>query len=102
MDVRELRKVSAVRGLVTRSLRSRVWPVLLNVDLNQNLSFNDYCALSQEANEFRSIISADVHRSLFHFFQAHEEMIRMKQRIKLERLLNAVVNYHKGENTNSS
>jgi len=96
VDIRELRKVSAVRGLVTSSLRARVWPRLLHVDLTQLPTYEEYHALSAAENEFRAIISADVHRSLYHYFDEDQELQRQRQRIKLERVLNAVVNFHEG------
>lgn len=83
-----------MRGLVTTELRKRVWPLLLDVDLTTKLTFDEYHTLGRKPNRFRTIISADVHRSLFHYYDESEEFEKRQQRYKLERLLNAVVNYH--------
>eukprot|EP00210_Caulerpa_lentillifera_P005148 g4920.t1 len=97
VDVRALRKISAVRGLVTAQLRKRVWPLLLDVDLTENVTFEQYHTLGRQSNDFRSIISVDVHRSLFHYYDESEEFEKRQQHYKLERLLNAVICYHEGE-----
>ena len=90
-----------MRGLVTSALRARVWPLLLGVDLAKPFSYEEYEWLTMQQNEFRGIIAQDVHRSLFHFYNPTQEEQRTQQREKLERILNAVVNYHRGKISHS-
>ena len=89
-DLLSLRRVAAVRGLVSSSLRTRVWPVLLGVDVSRVLW--DLSALGQHPDEH--VVAVDVERSLW---CTADEQQRSVQRAALLRVLNGVVGKHSAD-----
>ena len=83
VDVTTLRKLAAVRGLVTDPLRARVWPRLLNADVPR-------AAPAQRAESHRdsSTVQCDVERSLWHFTADWSDERRALKRAALQRILN--------------
>ena len=83
MDVATLRKLAAVRGLVTDPLRARVWPKLLYVDVPSAAP-----AHSAEPHRDSSTVQCDVERSLWHFTVDWSDERRALKRAALQRILN--------------
>lgn len=88
VDVATLRKLAAVRGLVTDPLRARVWPKLLGADdsgLATTLRFVRHAA---DAHRDSTTVQCDVDRSLWHFTADWSEERRALKRAALQRVLN--------------
>jgi hypothetical protein len=83
VDVATLRKLAAVRGLVTDPLRARVWPKLLYVDVPSAAP-----AHSAEPHRDSSTVQCDVERSLWHFTVDWSDERRALKRAALQRILN--------------
>jgi hypothetical protein len=86
-DTLLLRRVAAVRGLVSSSLRTRVWPVLLGVDVRTRW---EPCS---GGHQDENVVAVDVQRSLWCIADDHQREV---QRAALLRVLNGVVSKHSG------
>jgi len=71
VNLSQLRKVAAVRGLVNSRLRARVWPLLLGISTAQH-GDGDYEAEAYGEHADVKTINDDVARSL-HSFTAGED-----------------------------
>ncbi|GMH45047.1 hypothetical protein BSKO_13004 [Bryopsis sp. KO-2023] len=96
IEISQLRKVSAVRGLVNHRLRARVWPMLLGIDL-ENFDWGDYERLGEMDHKDTPTVKADIPRSMHQFTDGLSDKSKEEKRAALRRLLNAVVNYHDGD-----
>ena len=91
-DTATLRKVAAVRGLVSDGLRTRVWPLLLGSPAAA-ASPEELERLGVQPHRDSSVVQCDVARSLW---SISDEGLRARKRLQLQRLLNAVVGRHPG------
>ena len=89
-DLLSLRRVAAVRGLVSSSLRTRVWPALLGVDVRTRW---EPCASGQHHPD-EHVVAVDVQRSLWCTSDDHQREV---QRAALLRVLNGVVSKHSAD-----
>ena len=87
VDVALLRKLAAVRGLVTDDVRAAAWPKLLGVDAHA-VSVERYRRHALERHRDSSTVQCDVDRSLWHFTPGWSEDQRASKRAALQRLLN--------------
>lgn len=87
VDLSTLRKISAVRGLASDTLRARVWPLLLGVE-GTECSARSLDALASLQHRDSAVVQCDVARSLW---SVEDEGLRARKRLQLARLLNAVV-----------
>jgi hypothetical protein len=90
-DVEELRRISAEHGLLSRALRRRVWPILLNIPTDRwgNLVREDgsrlddgdgRLVLSPREHPEKKQVELDVVRSLSHFgMRARDRSARLPQ-----------------------
>ena len=83
VDVTTLRKLAAVRGLVTDPLRARVWPQLLDADVSG--AAPTQCL---EPHRDSSTVQCDVERSMWHFTADWSDERRALKRAALQRILN--------------
>eukprot|EP00873_Tetraselmis_striata_P042031 jgi/Tetstr1/462295/TSEL_007313.t1 len=90
LDIVELRKCAAARGLVNRELRRRVWPILLEVDIN-HFDYSAYRAEATGEHRDSRVVEVDVIRSLWNFTQNWSDARRDGKRESLKRLLNGAV-----------
>lgn len=95
VDYVQLRKVSAVRGLVNQQVRARVWPVLLGVDA-QEFDERAYKIWQGQPHRDSNIVNCDVERSLWSYTEGWTSEERDIERDKLRRVLNAAVSSHDG------
>lgn len=96
VSISQLRKVSAVRGLVNNQLRAQVWPLLLGIDLDA-FDWSDYARLGEMDHKDTPTVTADIPRSMNQFTDSMSDVEREEKRSALRRLLNAVVNHHDGD-----
>lgn len=96
VEVSQLRKVAAVRGLVNHQLRAKAWPMLLGIDL-ESFDWSDYGRLGGMDHKDTPTVKADIPRSMNQFTEGLSEEAKEEKREALRRLLNAVVNYHDGD-----
>ncbi|KAK3252943.1 hypothetical protein CYMTET_37784 [Cymbomonas tetramitiformis] len=91
VDVKLLRKYSAVRGLVNHQVRARVWPYLLGVKSHTSDDTvpceRDFSGAHQDAHT----IKVDSERSLYAFTSTWTDEARNEKQLVLQRLLNNVV-----------
>ena len=80
-----LRKIAAVRGLVTDQVRARVWPRLLGA---APVPAERYTRHALERHRDSSTVQCDVDRSLWHFTADWSEDRRASKRAALQRLIN--------------
>ena len=88
VDATTLRKVAAVRGLVSHTVRARVWPTLLGV---QGTDKVDWALHVAQRHKDSATVACDVERSLWCVADAGERAVR---RAALARILNGVVSCH--------
>jgi len=99
VNVGQLRKIAAVRGLVNNQVRSRVWAHLLGVDPNGDLSATLKLANASFHRDERTV-QADVERSLYGLAPEDANLQELQQSLK--RLLTGVlatlpdVHYYQG------
>eukprot|EP00803_Ostreobium_quekettii_P009519 evm.model.scf_2609.1 EVM.evm.TU.scf_2609.1 scf_2609:18306-20930(+) len=96
LDVTQLRKIAAARGLANNRLRARVWPLLLGIDIDA-FSYDQYDELARMDHADTPTLKADIARSLWSFTDGWSDEARQEKRDALMRLLNAVVNYSAGD-----
>ena len=117
VDVKTLRKVAAVRGLVNNEARraarpgteleliaptpryqtrAAAWPKLLGVDCF-SVDPEAYKHLALERHRDSATVQCDVQRSLWHYTKSWDEARRSSKRASLQRVLNGVVGRHVGE-----
>jgi len=86
-DLKQLRQIAVVRGLVNNHVRCEAWPCLLGTR-NVRIDRDEYLQLSERDHKDRGVVACDVDRSLWHFTgpDGMEE-----KRAALSRLLNASV-----------
>jgi hypothetical protein len=92
-DLATLRKVAAVRGLVSDAVRARVWPLLLGVEQLTARSPRELEALSATPHRDSAVVHCDVARSLW---SVDDDGLRARKRLALARLLNSAVALHPG------
>jgi hypothetical protein len=93
VDTGLLRKLAAVRGLVTDQVRASAWPRLLGVDARAAPAAR-YTQHALERHRDSSTVQCDCDRSLWHFTPGWSEDRRAAKRAALQRLLNGVVGLH--------
>mmetsp|Transcript_19506 Transcript_19506/g.54266 ORF Transcript_19506/g.54266 Transcript_19506/m.54266 type:complete len:415 (+) Transcript_19506:333-1577(+) len=86
----ELRKEVAERGAPARQLRRRVWPLLLDVNVD-DFDEAGYLEAANGSHRDSSVVEVDVQRSLWAFTANWPEAKREASRQSLKRLLNATV-----------
>jgi hypothetical protein len=99
-NIVSLRKLAAIRGLVSNGLRSRVWPLLLGVDQQTQSGAGDiqeYETRSQIPHADLHVVECDIERSLWHLTVGWAEEDRLEKRAALKRILNATVAGNTGE-----
>jgi hypothetical protein len=87
VDVAQLRKVAAVRGLVTDEVRARAWPKLLGVDVHA-VAVERWRRHALERHRDSSTVQCDVDRSLWHLTPDWSDDRRAAKRAALQRVLN--------------
>lgn len=91
VDLAQLRKVAAVRGLVNNYLRRRVWPLLLGIGAASDDASAPYSELACGTHRDTQVVQVDVERSLWAYTNGWSEVQRDEKRAALKRLLTAVV-----------
>ncbi|PRW56252.1 TBC1 domain family member 20 [Chlorella sorokiniana] len=91
LDITQLRKVAAIRGLVSDSLRARVWPVLLGVEAPLAGEGTTFAARAAAGHKDSNVVACDVERSLWSFTEGWSEEERAAKRAALRRVLDAAV-----------
>lgn len=97
VDTASLRKLAAVRGLVSNKLRILVWPILLGLPVHARQSQASYEKLSAQDHRDSQVVTVDVQRSLWAFTPMWSEDKRDGKRQQLQRVLNATVAHSGGE-----
>lgn len=87
VDLAQLRKISAVRGLVNNEIRARVWPLLLGV----NKSVDAYEDHKAGRHRDSSVVDVDVQRSLWAWTEGWTDAQREDKRKELRFVLDATV-----------
>ncbi|GBF99171.1 hypothetical protein Rsub_11616 [Raphidocelis subcapitata] len=95
-DLRRLRQLAAVRGLVNSELRARLWVKLSGADVDA-VPLGAYEAAAAGAHRDSTTVDCDVARSLWAFMPGASDEERAAKRAELARLLNAVVVHHGGD-----
>ena len=95
-DIVSLRKLAAIRGLVTHGLRSRVWPLLLGTH-NQITDEKDYTARQQLHHKDAHVVAVDMDRSLWGWTEGWSNARRSAKRAELRRILDATINGNEGD-----
>jgi hypothetical protein len=95
-DLRRLRQLAAVRGLVNAPLRARLWATLSGADLSV-VDGDAYSAAAAGRHRDSGTVDCDVARSLWAFMPRADDEERTTTRAALARLLNAVVVHHGGD-----
>lgn len=85
-----LRKLAAIRGLVTHGLRSRVWPLLLGTH-EQSHDQDRYEALLSTPHKDTHVVEVDMERSLWAWTEGWTDDARAERRAALKRVLDATV-----------
>lgn len=85
-----LRKLAAIRGLVSHGLRSRVWPLLLGTH-DQTHDAERYESLSTTPHKDSNVVDVDVARSLWAWTEGWPDGDRDDRRAALKRIINATV-----------
>ncbi|KAK9810962.1 hypothetical protein WJX73_001235 [Symbiochloris irregularis] len=96
IDFVALRRIAAVRGLVSNEVRARVWPILLGVQpkgLDQTL----YQVAACNPHRDSSVVDVDVQRSLWSYTEGWTDAEREEKRTELRTCLNAVIGKSQGE-----
>lgn len=92
-DVAELRELATTRGLVSKSLRKRAWPYLLDAKAT-NVYGNDdeasaYRTYASTSHKDNSVVNADIERSLWKFSEGWTDEERTIERDRLKNIINA-------------
>lgn len=95
VSLSELRKIAANRGLIDSRLRSKIWPILLGIDI-ETFDWSEYSELAQMDHKDTPTVQADIPRSMNQFTKDLSPDEKEEKRSALKRLLNAVVNTHRG------
>jgi hypothetical protein len=95
-DLRQLRKLAAVRGLVNSELRARHWVTLSGADPSA-VTHDDYLDASRGTHRDSGVVDVDVARSLWGLMPGAGDEERAGRREALARLLTAVVVHHGGD-----
>jgi len=93
VDVVQLRKIAAVRGLVNEQIRAKVWPYLLRVDATSPRT-GELKQRNNDEHRDSHVVHVDAVRSLYHFTPDWTEEDRAAKQKELERLINGVVASH--------
>lgn len=96
LEVTQLRKLAAARGLANSRLRAKVWPLLLGIETDA-FPYSKYDDLAHQDHSDTHTLKADIARSLWSFTQGWTDEARDEKRKALMRLINAAVNYHAGK-----
>lgn len=91
LDITQLRKVAAIRGLVSDSLRARVWPVLLAVEAPLAREVATFAARAAAGHKDSHVVACDMERSLWSFTEGWTDDERAAKRAALRRVLDAAV-----------
>lgn len=100
-DVVSLRKLAAVRGLVSHSLRKRAWPFMLGAETTDvyeegmgvanSKKPHQYQSMSSMSHKDDAVVRADMERSLWKFTRGWSDEERHEERKRLARVVNASV-----------
>lgn len=94
-DVIQLRQLATTRGLVSKSLRKRAWPYLLNARPTGIYGTGpDAIAYREHANtthKDNAVVRADIDRSLWKFSEGWTDEERAIERERLKNMINACV-----------
>ncbi|KAL4857897.1 TBC1 domain family member 20 [Chlorella vulgaris] len=85
-----LRKIAAIRGLVTDGLRARVWPLLLGVEVTAE-DAAQYQALQGSTHKDSAVVACDIARSLWSFTDGWSDAEREAKRAALRHVVDAAV-----------
>lgn len=91
-----MRKLAAIRGLVTHALRSRAWPLLLGVQ-DQSHDERDYVARREMIHKDSHVVECDMLRSLWSWTEGWTDEERDKKRAALKRILDATIAGNAGD-----
>lgn len=92
VDITRLRKLVAIRGLVTNGLRSRVWPLLLGANgPAPRGEAARYAVLARTMHKDSHVVECDMARSLWSYTEGWTDAEREAQRAALRRVLDAAV-----------
>ena len=91
-----LRKLAAIRGLVSHGLRSRAWPLLLGVH-DQSHDERDYVARRETPHKDSHVVECDMVRSLWNWTEGWSDEERDKKRAALKRVLDATIAGNAGD-----
>lgn len=97
VNTASLRKLAAVRGIVSNKLRKRVWPILLGLPEHASHSQASYEKLSAQEHRDFQVVEVDVQRSLWTFTPLWSDDKRDAKRQQLRRVLNATVAHSGGD-----
>jgi Rab-GTPase-TBC domain len=89
-DIVALRKLAAIRGLVTHGLRSRVWPLLLGTH-DQSHDQRDYTTKIETPHKDSQVVECDMVRSLWSWTEGWNEEDRNTKRAALKRVIDATI-----------
>jgi hypothetical protein len=92
LNMRELRRASQ-EGLISENLRKKVWPILLEVDIE---GYSDYHPENQSHRE-NSQVEKDIERSLWRFTGDDVEL-RITKRKNLRNVINSLLAKHEDLN----
>ena len=95
-DIVGLRKLAAIRGLVSHGLRSRVWPLLLGVQ-DQVHDPARYASLAALPHKDVHVVDVDMDRSLWAWTEGWSDADRAAKRTQLKRILNATIAGNSGD-----
>lgn len=87
VDLAQLRKLAAARGLVNNEIRARVWPLLLGV----KRSIDVYDGHKVGKHRDSSVVDVDVQRSLWAWTEGWSDAQRKEKRQELRFVLDATV-----------
>ena len=91
-NVVALRKLAAIRGLVSHGLRKRVWPILMDTKTTDVHGGGDgYHEKHGMSHKDDAVVTADIERSLWKFTTGWKEEDRRKERDLLRRIIDATV-----------
>lgn len=89
-----MRKLAAIRGLVTNGLRSRAWPLLLGVHDQPN-DEDQYAERAETPHQDSHVVECDIQRSLWTWTEGWTDEARDEKRTALKRIVNASVGGNK-------
>lgn len=94
-DIVALRKLAAIRGLVTHGLRSRVWPLLLGTH-DQSHDDREYTTRLETPHKDSQVVECDMVRSLWSWTKGWSDEDRNNKRAALKRVIDATIGGNEG------